>query len=135
MTKSDPYKLGEKFEVSEPTKAIKTTQLSLDYIRAEGYSATVVEKWNKFGRQGHGVRQDLFGCIDIIAMGRGGTIAIQCCTTQVAAHVTKVSENKHLPNMLAAGWRVVIHSWQRKQGIIKLKVIDITEPAPLKLTG
>ena len=62
------------------------TERALRYLRASDYSAGVVEQWvPMFGAEPRpgggnpGVRRDLFGCIDIIAVHEDGqTLAIQC---------------------------------------------------------
>lgn len=45
----------------------KYTELTLKYLREQGYEAQVVEKYNSFTKQ----RKDLFGLIDIVAMKAG----------------------------------------------------------------
>ncbi|MHB1530468.1 MAG: hypothetical protein ACYCXT_13820 [Acidiferrobacteraceae bacterium] len=51
------------------------TQRTLRHLRKAGYPLVqVVEKWNPHA----GVRQDLFGIIDVLAVGPGGVLAVQC---------------------------------------------------------
>lgn len=106
----------------------------MDILRECGYSVAVVEKWNRFGRGGRGVRQDLFGVIDVIGVGVDGTVAVQCCGADVAAHVRKVRECDYLPAMLAAGWNVAVYSWTVKDFGTDLSIVEITEPAPALIT-
>lgn len=84
------------------------TQRSKALMASEGYLVGVVEHWNPFAR----IRQDLYGCIDLLGVGAGGTLAIQTTSaSNVAARVRKIRESPALPAMLAAGWRVEVHGW------------------------
>jgi hypothetical protein len=42
-------------------------------LRERGYQVAPVERWNSFTKQKH----DLFGCIDLLAIGNGETVAVQ----------------------------------------------------------
>ena len=52
---------------------VSPTQRSLQELRDRGYSAWVVEHYNSFTYQ----RKDLFGFIDILAIKKGETLAVQ----------------------------------------------------------
>src|SRR5271167_4627948 len=43
---------------------ISPTQRSLKLLRERGWTCQVVERWNQWAK----VRQDLFGCLDILAI-------------------------------------------------------------------
>src|SRR5512145_3126336 len=66
-----------------PRRKSKTrpTKRSLEYLRGQGHLVAVVEKWNPHAR----VRQDLFGFIDVLAIRRDETLAVQCCSGGRAA--------------------------------------------------
>lgn len=79
------------------------TQRTLKYLREMGYRAEVVEKWVRFGsakvpagtnspgRASPGIRKDLFGFADIIAMKPGlGIVAVQCFSTDWNGHIEKI---------------------------------------------
>lgn len=91
------------------------TQKSLALLRAQGYTAEVVERWLPRAN----VRKDLFGCIDIIAMGgqsniRGrGIVGIQTTTlSSYQQHVTKLQEKHDLiRKWLESGADFVMHCW------------------------
>jgi hypothetical protein len=88
------------------------TQRSLKYLREQGYLAEVVERWNAFAR----IRQDLFGCIDILALREGETLAVQTTSwAHVPDRARKVRANPGLPAMQAAGWRIEVHGWKGLQ--------------------
>ena len=68
--------------------SLTPTQRTLAYLREEGYLCAIVEKWNPHVK----IRQDLFGFIDILAIKKGETLAVQCTSTGVAARVKKIQE-------------------------------------------
>lgn len=81
--------------------------LSLAMLRAEGYTAEVVER-----RHTSRLKTDLFGFIDIVAIRRGETLAVQTTdTTNVAARVRKIAEAPLVGAVREAGWRIVVHGW------------------------
>jgi len=74
---------------------ITPTQRTLKAMREQGRICGIVEKFNthvgKFG-----IRQDLFGFIDIIAIDPvDGIIAIQSCGSSISAHVKKLLEERN----------------------------------------
>jgi len=86
------------------------TQRSLALLRKDGYRAEVVERWNAFAK----VRQDLFGIIDIVALGDGKTIGIQTTSkSNMKARLHKITESESYPDLLRAGWVIVIHGWYK----------------------
>lgn len=91
------------------------TQRTLKAMREQGRLCGIVEKFQQYGGK-FGVRQDLFGFIDIIAIDpTEGIIAIQSCGQDYSGHVKKLTEErnesvfewlKHAPCELWA-WRKV----------------------------
>jgi hypothetical protein len=89
------------------------TARALKDLKEMGYLAAVVERWNQYAR----IRQDLFGCIDLIALREGvGVLFVQACAgASHAARVAKVRAEPRLPAILASGARVEVWSYA-KQG-------------------
>lgn len=87
------------------------TQLALRWLRDDGWEAVqVVEHYVP----GAGVRRDLFGIADVLAIGARGTLAVQVTSrSNVASRVTKVTESEHLPAVRAAGWGVVVWGFDK----------------------
>src|SRR6266498_3711016 len=55
------------------------TQRTIRELRNQGRRCAIVEKWNAYAGP-HGVRQDLFGIIDVIALDpERGVVGVQCC--------------------------------------------------------
>jgi hypothetical protein len=99
------------------------TQLSLEKLKEEGYTAQVVERWNSFAR----VRVDLFGFIDIIGLKDGETLAVQATSyTNISARVKKITEHENLAAVRKAGWRLEIWGWRKVNNRWTVKVVDIS---------
>lgn len=86
------------------------TQRTLAALRAEGWTAEVVERWNPHVR----VRHDLFNVVDILAVRGAETLGVQVTAGScVSARVHKLEGSAALPLLAAAGWRVEIHGWRK----------------------
>lgn len=100
------------------------TQRSLKYLKEEGWTAAVVEKWNPHAR----IRQDLFGFIDILALKGPETIAVQTTSgSNMSARVKKIADSKHVTDVRKAGWGIHVHGWRKNaQGRWVLRVVDVS---------
>jgi hypothetical protein len=86
------------------------TARTLAKLRADGYTAEVVERWNPHAR----VRHDLFNIADILAVRGAETLAVQVTAGScVSARVTKLRASAALPLLCGAGWRVEVHGWRK----------------------
>jgi len=84
------------------------TQLSLAKLREEGYTCWITEHWNPWSK----TRQDLFGFIDILALKKNETLAIQTTTaTNLNARVKKISNHENVGAVRDAGWTIYVHGW------------------------
>ena len=74
---------------------MRPTQRTMRALRERGCICAVVEKWNQFGGP-HGIRQDLFGIIDILILDpEKGVIGIQACAgSGNKAHYRKLTEER-----------------------------------------
>lgn len=98
------------------------TQRSLKLLREQGYKPWIVEHWNHFAR----IRQDLYGCIDILAIGNGETIAVQTTSRgNVAARQKKIVENDYYPEMVRSGWKVQVHGWGKLKDSWQVKIVEL----------
>jgi len=76
-----------------------------------GYKCTVVESYNSFTRR----KKDLFGIFDVLAVGAGQTIGIQITSkSNMNARVKKIEESEFLPEIIGAGWRIIVIGWYKK---------------------
>lgn len=90
--------------------AASPTQRSMEYLRAHGYLVAVVEKYNYHAK----VTQDLFGVIDILAIRKDETLAIQTTSgSNLASRRKKVLSHENLPLIQAAGWQIKLHGWRK----------------------
>lgn len=100
------------------------TQRSLAEMRKRGYRCAVVERWNPHAR----IRQDLFGVVDLLAIGNGETIAVQTTSgSNVASRVKKIADSESAPDMRASGWRIIVHGWRKAaNGRWTLREVDVS---------
>jgi hypothetical protein len=100
------------------------TTLSLAALRRSGFVADVCER---FIAQA-GVRRDLFGCIDIIAIDRRqpGILAVQCTTLDhVAGRLAKARSKPELTAWLKAGGRFAVWGWFKRNGRWQVKQVEV----------
>jgi hypothetical protein len=100
---------------SEGAAMRSPTQRTLNFLREQGATVKVVEKYIKFPNMVHGVRQDLWGA-DILAVQGMKLIAIQTCAG--ASHSNRVQKslaNDEVQNWLATGVLFEIWSWSRRR--------------------
>jgi len=73
---------------------LSPTQRTLRAMRGRGLVCAIVEKFNPHVGP-HGVRQDLFGIIDVLALDpQTGVIGIQSCGSSFAEHHRKFMEDR-----------------------------------------
>lgn len=70
--------------------SLTPTQRTLRALRARGLVCAIVEKWNQYAGP-HGIRQDLFGIIDVLALGPEGVIGVQSCGNAFSDHWKKLT--------------------------------------------
>jgi hypothetical protein len=89
---------------------VTPTERTLKYLRAQGYTAVITERWNQFAK----IRQDLFGIVDVLALKPGETLAVQCTSApNVSARVNKIADHDNTPRLREAGWRIEVHGWTK----------------------
>ena len=93
-------------------KSLSPTQRTLRELRARGLECAVVERW----LAGPKLRQDMFGIIDIIALGPSGVIGVQSCGDSFSQHWNKLTVEKYQEtfNWLSTpGNSLVIYAWRK----------------------
>jgi hypothetical protein len=106
------------------------TQRTLALLRAEGYTAEVVEK--RLPRCF--ITRDLFGCIDVLAVRPGSPpLGVQCTTrTNQAARLTKAVALPELRTWLASGTVFEVWGWAKVGARGKAKRWQVNRrPVPL----
>lgn len=76
---------------------VSPTQRALAYCRKHGMTAQVVERWNPHAR----IRQDLFGCIDLVMLDDAGLGVIGVQVTSGSAHAARVKKALEEPRLVA----------------------------------
>lgn len=99
------------------------TQRSLKYLREQGYTAEVTEKWNQWAK----IRQDLFGIIDLVAIKEGVTLGVQTTSySNMSARRTKILESENYKKLKQANWEIQVHGWKKKKnGRYELKQYEL----------
>jgi hypothetical protein len=96
-------------------KQIPYTQLTLKLFRSLGYEADVAEKWIAMAGGG-GVRRDLFGCLDILALHPEAqrVIGIQSTSDgQLSPHFAKIRQEPRAGLWLQCGQELLVVGWKR----------------------
>lgn len=102
--------------------SVSPTQRSLRVLREQGKIYQVVEHWNPFSRR----RIDLFGIIDILAIGEWGTLGIQA--TAGSSHAAR--REKLLAHPKTATWlshpgrSLEIWSWSKRKVVKRGKKLE-----------
>lgn len=90
------------------TPTVKT----LTFLRELGYEACDVTGYKHPKSSKFPMKQDLFGCVDIVAFRDMDVLFIQTTNkANVANHIEKYRDNKWLKLMLKAGLVFLIYGW------------------------
>ena len=101
--------------------AMSPTQLSLKWLREQGYLAETVEKWIP----GANIRKDLWGWCDIVAIRDGETVAVQCTSwDNISSRVRKIAESETICAVRKANWTVWVVGWKKKDNRWVHKLVD-----------
>ena len=90
-------------------KGISNTSRTLRYIRAQGWSANIVECYNFYSKQ----RKDLFGIIDIVALTDKGITGIQSTGQNFAEHDRKILQSPEALEWIEAGGHLMLIGWRK----------------------
>lgn len=100
------------------------TQRSLAHLKASGYCAQVVERFNPYAK----VRVDLFGFIDIVAIRDGEILGVQTTSRgNMSARVQKILLIPEAKIWLKAGGLIVVHGWALGGAVGKRKLWTLKE--------
>lgn len=98
------------------------TERTLKYLKDAGYTVAITERWNPFAK----IRQDLFGFVDVLAVKRDTTLAVQCTSaSHVAARVSKIAALEAASKVREAGWTIQVWGWTKgKKG--PPRIVDVS---------
>ena len=99
---------------------LSPTQRTLKAMKDQGRLCGIVERFNPHVGT-HGIRQDLFGFIDIIAIDPvDGIVAIQSCGQDFSGHIKKIQEER---NEIAFEWmkhaKCELWGWRKVKNKLK----------------
>ena len=96
--------------------SLSPTQRTLRALRDRGQIAAIVEKFNAYAGP-HGLRQDLFGIIDVLALDPvHGVVGVQSCGNSFSAHRHKICENRYQETinwLNTPGTRFELWAWRK----------------------
>lgn len=103
---------------------VSPTQRTLKYLRAAGYVCQVVERWNPFAK----VRQDLFGVIDIVALGASGILGVQCTSSpNVSARLSKIAASDAAKRWLECGGSLWVIGRGKTSDDFRMEVLTLDD--------
>lgn len=98
------------------------TARSTAHLRDLGYMVATVEHYNSFTRRKH----DLWGCIDLLCIGNGETVAVQVTSKpHLSNRRHKIEEAEAYPEMIRSGWKIVLHGWFKEKNRWQLKEVEL----------
>ena len=112
--------------------AISPTQRTLRALEQRGCISGIVERFNQFGGK-FGIRQDLFGFIDIISLYPDRIVGVQSCGQAFSEHMKKILANEIAPEWIKVaglelwGWRKIKKVRGGKQMIWQPRLYIFTE--------
>ena len=95
------------------------TSRTIEVLKRSGYHPEIVERWNPWSK----TRRDMYGVIDVLAVRRGETLAVQ--TTTMSNRSKQINKMLAAPGtiwMLDAGWKVEVWAWVLRKGRWALRV-------------
>ena len=102
--------------------ATSTTQLSLKLMRDRGYYAEVVERYNFFTKR----KNDFAGFLDLLCLGPGQVMGVQTTSlANISSRINKIMEHENLEVVLAAGIKIEVHGWVKKNNRWQVKIVEI----------
>jgi len=115
---------------------LSPTQRTLREMRKMGRICGIVERFNGYAGP-HGVRQDLFGFIDIIALDpQDGIVGVQSTGTDYSGHLKKITQERaeEVREWLSCGGVVELWAW-RKVKQVKGGTKMVYRPRVKKITA
>ena len=94
--------------------SLSPTALTLRKLRADGWPlVAVVETWQPHAR----IRQDLFGFVDVLAVGPAGVLAVQTTSAaNVSSRIRKIADHPSVGHVRDAGISIHVHGWRKVAG-------------------
>lgn len=90
------------------------TQRTLKYLKDQDYRCDIAERWIKIpNHPAGGKRRDIFGFIDVIALGKDNIIAVQSCGQAFSEHNRKIMRNENVIKWLESNGKLLLIGWRK----------------------
>jgi hypothetical protein len=107
--------------VSKPSP----TQRSVALLKERGYLTAIVEKFNPHVGP-YGIRQDLFGFGDILALRKDEILLVQTTSgSNVSKRIDKIACSDLYPRVVESGMRVCVHGWRKLKAGWACREVDL----------
>jgi len=91
-------------------------------MRDRGYYAEVVERYNFFTKR----KNDFAGFLDLLCLSPGEVMGVQTTSlANISSRINKIMEHENLEVVLAAGIKIEVHGWVKKNNRWQVKVVEI----------
>ena len=73
------------------------------------------------------IRQDLFKIIDVLCVGFGQTVGIQCTSRDnISSRIKKMADSEAIADLRDADWQLLVHGWKKPKHRWELREVDIS---------
>jgi hypothetical protein len=105
--------------------ALSPTQRSIALLKTRGYTTAIVEKFNPHAGP-FGIRQDLFGFGDLLALRKGEILLVQTTSgSNLSKRVTKIADSPLYPRVVESGMKVAVHGWRKLKAGWACKEVEL----------
>ena len=87
------------------------TQRTIKYFNAHGWQIGIVERFNPHVGE-YGIRQDLFGFVDLVAFKGEQVLFVQATSSGVASRIDKILDNEIAHAWLDGGHYIHVIGWR-----------------------
>ncbi len=93
-------------------------------LRDEGWPLVqIVEHYNTFTKRRH----DLFGIIDVLAVGDKGILMVQVTSkSNMSSRIHKIADSEAIDHIREAGIGVEVHGWYKEKNRWRCKITDVS---------
>ena len=104
--------------------AVSLTSRTVHRLRDEGWDLVeIVEHYNYFTKRRH----DLFGIIDVLAVGDKGILCAQVTSRgNMSSRIKKIADSDAIQYLRDADIMVIVEGWDKYKGRWRSKVTDIS---------
>ena len=100
------------------------TSRTVNALRAEDWPLVqIVEHYNAFTKRRH----DLFGIIDVLAVGDKGILMVQVTSkSNMSSRIHKIADSEAIGHIREAEIRVEVHGWFKEKNRWHCKITDVS---------